>query len=552
VASETREGDVFHRLLAKLEQERKALGNCVFDVLGRCFSETPLRQLLIDAVRYGDQPEVKARLTQVVDEALDRDRLQKLIEEHALTHEALDGASVQRIREEMERAEARRLQPHFISSFFREAFALLGGTIREREPKRYEITHVPAVIRNRDRLIGTGEPVLRRYERVTFEKELISVPGKPLAAFICPGHPLLDATVDLILERYRDLLKQGAVLVDPDSRADDIRVLYYLEHSIQDARVDRAGNRRIASRQIQFLQVDASGNVQSPGYAPYLDYRPIEDDERALLSEALEADWLKGDLESSIIEYAIEHLVPQHLTEVKARKDELIRKTMAAVKDRLTKEIIYWDHRAAELKAQEAAGKPLAKINSALAQQRADELESRLNQRMAELEQERHLSPLPPIVVGGAVVVPEGLLQRLKGSTSSPGSATQAEREMIDRLAISAVMETERRLGREPHEMAHTHPGYDIESKDPLANRLLFIEVKGKGVDSTTVTVSKTQILTALNKPDEFILAIVEVDGDIVKEPLYIRRPFQREPDFAVTSVNYDLNELLACAEVPS
>ena len=80
---------------------------------------------------------------------------------------------------------------------------------------------------------------------------------------------------------------------------------------------------------------------------------------------------------------------------------------------------------------------------------------------------------------------------------------------------------------------------------------LLFIEVKGKSPDAPTVTVSKTQIFTAFNKPDNFILAIVEVEGDTAKEPRYIREPFQKEPDFGATSVNYDLSELLARAEPP-
>src|SRR5205823_5054847 len=128
---------------------------------------------------------------------------------------------VQAIREDMERYQARRLQPHFIAAFFLEAFRLLGGTIRERETGRYEITHVPAAVRNRDRLIGAGAPAISagkiepRYERVTFEKDLISVQDKPgPAEFVCPGHPLLDSVIDLIQENYRDLLKQGAVLID--------------------------------------------------------------------------------------------------------------------------------------------------------------------------------------------------------------------------------------------------------------------------------------------------------------------------------------------------
>src|SRR3984957_4747150 len=205
VAQDTREGEVYHRLLEKLDEARTALGGQVFDVLGQLtFEDRPLRELLLEAIRYGDKPEVKARLFQVVDQALDREHLRELVEGRALTHDSMDVTRVRQIREDMERADARRLQPHFIAAFFLEAFRLLGGTIHEREPNRYEIKHVPAVVRNRDREIGRGQAVLQRYERITFEKSLISPAGKALAAFVCPGHPLLDSTIDLILERHRD------------------------------------------------------------------------------------------------------------------------------------------------------------------------------------------------------------------------------------------------------------------------------------------------------------------------------------------------------------
>ncbi len=549
VAHETREGDVFQRLLTKLEQQRESLGGSVFDVLGKCFEEKPLRKLLIEAVRYGDMPEVKARLTQVLDEALDRDHLRLLIEERALAHETMSLAKLQRIREEMERAEARRLQPHFISSFFREAFTSLGGTIRERESGRYEITHVPAVIRGRDRVVGMGDAVLPRYERITFEKDLINVLGKPQASFVCPGHPLLDVTIDIVLERYRDLLRCGATLVDPENRTDKVRALFYLEHSIQDARTERNGNRRVVSRQMQFVEIDGEGNVETPGYAPYLDYRPLTEEEARLLPSDLEAEWLTGDLESKVSGYAAAELIPGHLTEVKTRREELIRKTTAAVKDRLTKEINYWDHRAEQLKLQELAGKPAAKLNSGQARQRADELQSRLRRRMEELGQERHLSPLPPVIIGGALVVPQVLLDQVRGFVSERVSPNQESRERIDRLAVAAVMEFERKLGHQPREMPHENAGYDVESKDPVSNQLLFIEVKGKAAGSETVTISKTQILTALNKPDDFILAVVEVDGDRAGEPVYRFKPFTREPDFGVTSVNYNLNQLLGLTD---
>jgi hypothetical protein len=236
-----------------------------------------------------------------------------------------------------------------------------------------------------------------------------------LAEFVCPGHPLLDASIDLIIERYRDLLRRGAVLVDPNDSAEGVRILFYLEHSIQDAQTDRAGNKRVVSKRMQFVEIDHNGKVTNAGYAPYLDYRPVIEDERVQVSAALQAEWLKRDLEGKVIEFSVNELVPRHLNEVQTRKLELVAKTMAAVKDRLTKEINYWDHRAEELKFQELAGRVNARINSGKARQRADELQGRLQKRMEDLEKERQLSPLPSVVIGGALVVPAGLLDCVKG-----------------------------------------------------------------------------------------------------------------------------------------
>ncbi len=550
VADDTREGDVFKRLFEKIEEQRQALGGGIFDILGKLFREHRLRDLLIDAICYGDRPDIRARLLATVDHVAERERCRALLEDRALAHDAMDAAKVRGIREDMERAEARRLQPHFIATFFREGFTHLGGSLREREPQRYEITHVPALMRSRDRLIGTGEPVLPRYERITFEKHLMSVPGKPLAAFVCPGHPLLDATIDFVLERYRDLLKRGAILLDPSDVSVDIRILSYLEHTIQDARIDRSGNRRVISRQLQFVELDSYGQARTAGYAPYLDYRPLADDECALVTPLLDQAWLQGDIEGQALAYAVDTLVPGHLAEVRQRREELVAKTMAAVKERLTTEIAYWDHRAEDLKAQEAAGRQ-PRMNWQRASQRADDLQTRLQRRMTELEQERHLSPLPPVVIGGALIVPAGLLSRLQGQTPQVRDRVARDTEPAEHLAMAAVMAAERRLGFEPHDISGEKRGYDIESRVPGTGRLRFLEVKGRVVGAQTVTVTKNEMLTALNKPDDFILAVVLVDGDAAM-PRYVRCPFQREPDFGVTSVNYDLEDLLARSGGPS
>jgi len=553
VAEETREGDVYRRLLEKLEEARQALGGQVFDVLGKLqFEGRPLRDLLIEAIRYGDQPEVRARLTRAIEHGVDRAHLEGLIEDRALAHDAMDSSRVARVREEMERAEARRLQPHYIESFFLEAFKRLGGTVRQREPRRYEITHVPAPVRNRDRQIGVGDPVLSRYERIAFEKDLIAPQGQPLAAFVCPGHPVLDAVLDLTLERDRDLLKRGTVLVDERDPGTNPRVLFTLEHAIQDASVLPSGERRTISRRMLYVEMDADGQTRHLQCAPYLDYRPLAEGEPAVADVLArpECAWITRALEQKAQGHAIAHVVPEHIAEVRSRRLTWIDKTRAAVKDRLTKEITYWDHRAEQLKLQEQAGKAGARLNSQEARRRADDLQARLQRRLAELDREAQISALPPVVLGGLVVVPLGLVAAMTGR-ALPSPTSPADTQASAARARAIVMEVERTLGFDPTDRELEKLGYDIESRVPGTGKLRFLEVKGRVTEADTVTITKNEILTSLNKPDDFILALVEfLDGDTHRVH-YLRRPFQREPDFGVTSVNYDFAELLARAGAP-
>jgi hypothetical protein len=237
------------------------------------------------------------------------------------------------------------------------------------------------------------------------------------------------------------------------------------------------------------------------------------------------------------------------LDEVRKRREALVDKTKAAVKERLSKEINYWDHRAQELKAQEQAGRT-PRLNSAKAQQRAEELHSRLKKRLADLELERQVAALPPVVVGAALIVPEGLLKHLQGAERQDAEAIETAR--IETLAMEAVMAAERALGNHPRDVSAERCGYDIESRDDTTGRLRFIEVKGRHRAGKVIGVTRNEVITALNKPDDFWLAIVLVGGDVVDRPRYLNRPFQNEPDFGVTSVNYDVGELLARAVDPS
>ena len=330
-------------------------------------------------------------------------------------------------------------------------------------------------------------------------------------------------------------------------------MLFYLEHGIQDATMTRSGDRRVVSKRMLYVEVDTENNSRNPVYAPYLDYRPLADDEPEV-DEILglpECAWLTADLEENARNYAIANVVPDHLREVRDQKLDHIDKTELAVKERLTKEISYLDHRAQELRAQEQAGRVNAGLNSDEARKRSLELQERLQNRVEELRLERQLSPLPPVILGCVLVVPAGLLSQMRGRPV-PNTSTSTDRLVVAAKAREVVMKVERELGFEPFDCEQEKRGYDIESKVPGEGKLRFIEVKGRAAGASTLTVTKNEILYSLNKPEDFILAVVEFMPDGHYRTRYLRQPFNSEPDFGVTSVNYDFAQLIARSQEPS
>lgn len=551
-AANTREGEVYRRLLEKLEEARTALGGKVYDVLGELFEGQALRDLLVNAIRYGDAPETKQRLFQKVDNVVDVDAIRQLVAERKLTTEGMDPSAVGAIREEMERAEARRLQPHFVGAFFREAFPLLGGRIVERERGRSEILRVPPALKHRDRLIGRGDPVLDRYARIAFDKALIA--GKPQAELMTPGHPLLNAVLDVMLERFQPLLGQGTVLVDENDEGSSPRLLLCLEHAIRDARPTRSGEPRAISQRLQFIELHEDGAAADGGPAPHLDYRPITPADRALVADAVAAPWLSGNVEQRALGFAIAELVPAHLAEVKPRRLAEVNKVEREVRARLNREINYWDTRAARLREEERAGKD-QRINAANAEATAQRLAERLQRRQEELERERQITALPPVLRGAALVIPRGLLRaRTRPHAVAPADIAKdaAARAEVERLAMAAVMEAERGLGNGPQDVSAAKRGWDIESRDGRTGALRFIEVKGRAEGGEVVMLTRNELLAALNSPDRFILAVVRIADGSAQQPVYVRHGFARELGFAETAVAFDVDELLSLGTAPA
>ena len=559
VANETREGDVFFRLLEKLRVESEALKGRVFDILGEVFEGQSLKELLLQAIRYGDQPEVRARLRQRVERAFDHDHLRGILDRNALAQESMNAERLFAVKEEMEKAEARRLQPYFVRTFFLKAFEALGGTMYPREADRFEVTHVPATIRERDRLI-TGRnrrelaPVLKRYERVCFTREAVrplDKPGAVFAAMLHPGHPLMLAVSDVLLEQHGNLLRQGAVLVDPTDEGETPHLLFLLSHEI------KSGHDQVLSKRLQFVAVAPDGSASFAGWAPHLDLEALAPSERPLLSGLLSAPWISTDQEQRALALAASTLVPEHLHEVADRRVAHVDKTLAAVHERLTKEINYSSDRWLKLKEDQEAGKDV-RLNLENARRVVSDLEGRLENRKKELMAMRHVTSATPVVVGGALVVPAGLLRRLRGAPPTDEGAQfavdAAARKRIELRAMDAVRRAEEGRGCRVVDVSAQKCGWDLTSYPPPVNGKLpearHLEVKGRVMGASTVTITRNEMLYALNQADKFLLAIVLVgENDVVEGPHYVREPFESEPGWGVSSVNYDMKALLAKAE---
>jgi hypothetical protein len=149
----------------------------------------------------------------------------------------------------------------------------------------------------------------------------------------------------VILERFQPLLGQGSVLVDDADEGADPRLLIYLEHAIRDGRTAKSGEVRAISQRLQFIQLKEDGSAADAGPAPYLDYRPIKPEEKSAVALFASAPWLAGQVEQRAMGYAIANLVPRHLAEVRERRLAEIDKVEREVRERLNREINYWDAR---------------------------------------------------------------------------------------------------------------------------------------------------------------------------------------------------------------
>ena len=529
VAGETREGAVYQRLLEKLETEREQLGGQVFDVLGELFNETPLRDLLIEALRYGDDPARQQLLFQRLDQDATAASARQQQKQRQLASALLDDEALVNLRREKERRHAERLQPHYVGDFFVQAFERLGGALHRREPGRYHIRRTPGCLR--------GQPgVAASYPRLCFDKQRLH--KEPPAQLLSPSHPLFAAVADAVLRQHGHALQRGATLIDRSDSASQPRVLLAIDCALHDAERDIA-------RQLHFIELHADGAIQPAGSAPHLDYAPASPAERQAAAKLLQEDWLQAQqLHARAQDYAETRLLPPLFQRIQRERIKRLDKTEAAVKARLRRAIQRWKREGVRLREAEKAGKPSKGMSSRQAFEHAGQLSERRSQRLAEIRRQRQIHAAPPRIRSAALILPQGFF---------PSSQRVIDTRASEMLAMRAVMQAEKNLGNAPEDVSEQKRGYDILSQpaDPHAPAR-HIEVKGRRADAATVALTYNEINSARNDADNFILAIALIADGAVTKLRYVRKfPFY-EPDPHSISVNFDLKDLLARGHPPS
>lgn len=533
VASNTREGAVFERLLDKIEEQRKAYGGKVFDVLGEAFTETPLRDLLLEAIRYGDRPETKAKMHEVIDHKVS-DGLKDLLDERALASDSLSDATLADLRAKMDEARARRLQPHYIELAFKAAFARLGGRIAKRERGRYEIANVPAQIR-----ASKFQPIATKYDRVTFDLEYVHSEDLARADLLAPGHPLHDAVMDEAIQHFSGALNNGTVLAS--ATLEEPHLLVGVVEEVADA----AG--AAVSRRFGYAYVDSLGTATPAGPAPYLDCVAVP--ETLAVASARQLPWL-ADAEDRATSWIITTQLPEYLAEVQPRRAVELAKTRELVIKRLEgeRDRLLLDATVASEKEQ-TGEKP--KETSESLSRKAVELDMRLRKRLALLDQQELMSTKPPRIVTAALVLPVDMVD---GELPPTAPIHAKETKEVERRGVDLVMESERSISREPVEQAFNNKGFDILSADPDGDTYR-IEVKARIDGAKDFFITHNEVMVGKNAAPRYRLALVKVDprGPGYDEVRYLDNPFATTDlgDFDATGIRGDWNKMWAKGTPP-
>lgn len=513
VAIDTREGQVLLMLFKKLDEIRKAMGSDkVFDVLDEVLYNQNLSQLMMEAAANARSID---EILKELDIKVDEEYISKIKENlgESLATRYIDYT---RIKEMAQIAREHRLIPEYTENFFKKAFLKMEGKFRERKDGFLAIEAIPFAMRSLaedDTFRKTYGDLLKRYPKVTFDKEIAF--KNPDAEFICFGHPLFEAMMDFIDQRFSDSLLTGATFIDPEGFLDGYIIFY--EGEIKD------GNSAVAGKRLFSFYVQDQRVISFPA---------------SIIWDLAEAD--KPTEQVADIETIKKISNITAIRELEQYKQELLkeRKRQAEIKQKygyksLEHLILKLDGDLISLLARKEAGEnvDLAIRNK---EERKANYEKALEELKIQIEKEKSLTMSMPRFKGIIRVLPQ----------SNVESDMRNDPE-VERIGMQIAMEFEMKQKRIPQDVSAQNLGFDIRSLDPVTKAIRYIEVKARS-RTASVSLTPNEWFKALRfKDDYYLYAVMNTSAEpqlyVIQNPALLLKP-----DEKVQTVRYivDANQI--------
>ncbi len=474
VAVDTREGAVLRALFEKLERIRAALGSDrVFDVISEVLPGRSLQDLIVEAVANRRHLEdIVAEIEAIPDQEAVRKAREAALEGLATRH-----IDFQWVLGEERRARENRLVPEYIERFFERACRYLNVPLERRRDGLWRVPSIPLELRNlgRDFQRRYGQ-VFREYSKLAFDKARAR---RHEAVFVAPGHPLLEAAIEVILRQADGHLRRGAVFADPDGRLDGW--LWFLQAEVRD------GNDQVAGSRLFCIYQPVDGPFQPLNPGILWDLLPLP--QPTPPSSVPE--------EGPVLDFAIQRLLEPYRLELLAERQRVASVRRKYGLRSLDSIVAECEARLLDYETRRGQGQPVPDMEVDRVLRRKEELQRRRQELEDLTRRETSLLPTPPAVVAVARVVPKPL----EGPPLAPDPA-------VEEAGMWVALEYERRQGRRPEDVSRQNLGYDIRSVAP-DGQVRYVEVKAHRTTGPVV-LTANEWLMAQRLGSEYWLYVVD------------------------------------------
>lgn len=469
VARNTREGKVMHRLLQKLDVIREQLGNDrVYDVISDVFEGVNIEDILHSTL----DGEVN-QFNEAIEERLTSENVAQKIrsQKEKLASIPIDFGKA---RELMDDSVEKRLIPIYLERFFKRSFLALGGTIGD-ENEFVRLTTTPDsikdILREKYRTKYDVSQMIFTFQKDVFLDKRKSGRYEKLY-YLNPGNPIFDATLDIVLNSFKEVALKGTILVSPEDNET------YFTYFVRSQIIDQTKSQNIADEKLALV----CGNeddwiITSP--AKLIDMvSPAEFVKQISPPEAAGVEQIVG--------WAFRHLTSPQYEQVKDEIKEDIELRKQYMDDGFTSLILTYTSELSDLRQKLLLGNEKIQDKVAKLERKIEEIEERKKIRSRELDLRMNLDRKSPKVIGAAYIVPLSKVEY----KSHYGMSRD---EDVENIAMEVSMEYEISQGWTCEDVSDKNLGFDLRSYNPQRIKR-YIEVKGRAGEGP-VMISENEMI---------------------------------------------------------